>query len=132
MRIGELAERVGVSTRALRYYENQGLLSSSRTSGGQRVYAPAAADRVRLIRELYTAGLSSTLIADLLPAIDDKHIGPALLARLLEERVRTATKVAELQAAELRLDTLIRLATSGGNGVCPTTLDQTHGENTAA
>ena len=36
MRIGEVAERAGVSTRALRYYEEQGLLESDRTSSGQR------------------------------------------------------------------------------------------------
>jgi len=39
VRIGELAERTGVSVRSLRYYETKGLLGSERTSGGQREYA---------------------------------------------------------------------------------------------
>ncbi|NSC19707.1 MerR family transcriptional regulator [Streptomyces albus subsp. chlorinus] len=124
MRIGELADRAGVSTRALRYYEEQGLLRSSRTAGGQRVYPPSAEDRVRLIRELYTAGLTSRVIAELLPAVDARHVGPELLARLLDERARTAAKVAELQAAGQRLDALIALATHPDSDACPATLDQ--------
>lgn len=51
MRIGEVAERAGVSTRALRYYEEQGLLESDRTSSGQRSYAEAAVERVQLIQQ---------------------------------------------------------------------------------
>jgi DNA-binding transcriptional MerR regulator len=124
VRIGELADRAGVSTRALRYYEEQGLLCSLRTAGGQRAYPQSAEDRVRLIRELYTAGLTSRVIAELLPAIDARHIGPELLARLLDERARTTAKVAELQAAGQRLDALISLATHPDADSCPATLDQ--------
>ena len=47
MRIGELATKAGVSVRALRYYEEQGLLASIRSPRGQRLYADEAADRVR-------------------------------------------------------------------------------------
>ncbi|WP_020124729.1 MerR family transcriptional regulator [Streptomyces canus] len=124
MRIGELADRACVSTRALRYYEEQGLLRSSRTAGGQRVYPHSAEDRVRLIRELYTAGLTSRVIAELLPAIDARHVSPELLARLLDERARTKAKVAELQAAGQRLDALIALATHPDSDSCPATLDR--------
>ncbi|MFZ4151576.1 MerR family transcriptional regulator [Streptomyces pseudogriseolus] len=74
--VGELAEQAGVSTRALRYYEEQLLLSPQRTSGGHRFYPEAAIDRVKLIQQLYTAGLSSRLIAALLPAIDARSVGP--------------------------------------------------------
>jgi DNA-binding transcriptional MerR regulator len=128
VRIGELADRVGVSTRALRYYEEQGLLLSSRTAGWQRDYPEEAENRVRLIRELYTAGLTSPMIATLLPAIDARHIGPDLLARLIDERARTTAKIAELQAAGQRLDTLIALATHPDSDKCPATLEPMHAE----
>ncbi|ANS63134.1 transcriptional regulator, MerR family [Streptomyces lincolnensis] len=52
MRIGEVAEQAGVSVRALRYYEEQGLLGSMRTSGRQRQYADGAVERVRMIQQL--------------------------------------------------------------------------------
>jgi DNA-binding transcriptional MerR regulator len=71
MRIGELARQAGVSVRSLRYYEERGLLEAQRTSGGtHRVYGPDAVARVRLLRQLYAAGLSSAAIASLLPCVD--------------------------------------------------------------
>lgn len=42
MRIGELARRTGVAARRLRYYEEQGLLSSDRSVNGYRDYDPQA------------------------------------------------------------------------------------------
>ncbi|WP_137989617.1 MerR family transcriptional regulator [Streptomyces vilmorinianum] len=126
MRIGELADRAGVSTRALRYYEEQLLLSPQRTSGGQRFYPEAAVDRVKLIQQLYSAGLGSRLIATLLPAIDARSVGPELLDRLLHERARIEAKTAELQAASRRLNVLIGLATHPHPDTesCPASLDQ--------
>lgn len=53
--IGEAAQKLGVSVRALRYYQEVGLLTpSARTSGGNRLYADADLARVRRIRELQT------------------------------------------------------------------------------
>ncbi|MFC3577820.1 MerR family transcriptional regulator [Streptomyces yaanensis] len=132
MRIGELAEKAGVSTRALRYYEEQGLLCPQRTASGQRVYPEAAVDRVGLIQQLYTAGLGSRLIATLLPAIDARYVGPGLLERLLDERARIAVKVAELQEAGRRLDVLIDLATHPGTQPCPASLDQAAARESAS
>ncbi|MFD3823532.1 MerR family transcriptional regulator [Streptomyces sp. NPDC058625] len=124
MRIGELAERTGVSTRALRYYEEQRLLSPQRTASGQRVYPESAVNRVKLIQQLYTAGLASRLIATLLPTVDARSMGPELLDRLLDERARIRAKTAELQAAGRRLDVLIGLATHPNVEYCPASLDQ--------
>ncbi|MFE5329501.1 MerR family transcriptional regulator [Embleya sp. NPDC056575] len=56
MRIGELAERAGTSTRALRYYEQRGLLSARRTSSGYRDYDEDDARQVREIRALLGIG----------------------------------------------------------------------------
>lgn len=72
MRIGELATKAGVSVRALRYYEEQQLLTSERSASGQRHYVDSAVDRVRLIQQLYAAGLPSRTIVELLPCV-----GPA-------------------------------------------------------
>jgi DNA-binding transcriptional MerR regulator len=51
MRIGELAERAGVSTRTLRYYESRGLLHTRRTDNGYRVYGD---DDLRLVEQIRT------------------------------------------------------------------------------
>ncbi|WP_217196047.1 MerR family transcriptional regulator [Streptomyces buecherae] len=67
MLIGELARRTGVSTRLLRYYEEQGLLRSERDSNGYRRYAPEAVERVRRVRELLATGLNTDAIRTVLP-----------------------------------------------------------------
>jgi DNA-binding transcriptional MerR regulator len=58
MRIGELAERAGVSTRALRYYEEQGLISARRADNGYREYEESDVRLVAEIRALLAAGFS--------------------------------------------------------------------------
>ncbi|MFF0344693.1 MerR family transcriptional regulator [Kribbella sp. NPDC004875] len=110
MRIGELGGKAGVSTRALRYYEEHGLLRPERTGSGQRIYPDSAVDRVRLIQQFYAAGLSSRLIERLLAGIDARHLDPALLERLAQERTRIADEVAALQEAGRRLDQLLDIA----------------------
>ena len=57
MRIGALAERTGVSRRLLRYYEEQGLITPSRTLNGYREYAEAHVYVVLQITGLLDAGL---------------------------------------------------------------------------
>lgn len=59
MRIGELAERVGVTTRALRYYEQQFLLSPPRDENGYRIYDELEAVRARNIKDLLDTGLTT-------------------------------------------------------------------------
>ena len=56
MRIGELARRAGTSTRSLRYYEEQGLLSARRNASGHRDYDESDLRLVREIRGLLTIG----------------------------------------------------------------------------
>ncbi|SER50867.1 MerR family transcriptional regulator [Streptomyces qinglanensis] len=70
MRIGELAEATGVSSRSLRYYEEHGLIRSERTSGGWRDFDPSMVDRVVMIQHLFAAGLGSSTIDQVLPCLD--------------------------------------------------------------
>ncbi|MFI1828641.1 MerR family transcriptional regulator [Streptomyces sp. NPDC020412] len=67
MRIGELGRRTGVNTHQLRYYEAQGLLEADRGTNGYREFDESAVLRVRQIRHLLGAGLSSEDIAYVLP-----------------------------------------------------------------
>lgn len=109
MRIGELAARTGVSVRSLRYYEEQGLLSSTRSSGGQRHYTAVEEERVGFIQRMYAAGLSSRTIAELLPCVDNpsEDTADAALERMIEERARLSGHIAELRRTRDALDALI-------------------------
>ncbi|GAB2932909.1 MerR family transcriptional regulator [Micromonospora polyrhachis] len=59
MRIGELARTAGVSPRAVRYYEEQGLITADRDHNGYRNYDDGTVPVVRDIARLLSAGLSS-------------------------------------------------------------------------
>ncbi|MDH3299657.1 MAG: MerR family transcriptional regulator [Acidimicrobiia bacterium] len=61
--IGEAAARIGITTSALRFYEDKGLIQSRRTDGGQRRYARDVLRRVAFIRAAQSVGLSLTEIA---------------------------------------------------------------------
>ena len=119
MRIGEVARQAGVSTRALRYYEEQGLLSAERTSSGQRVYPESAVERVRLIQQLFTAGLPSRTIIRLMPCIEAGHASPEVFELMASERERITIAMAELAAARDALDRLIDIADHPTPEHCP-------------
>jgi MerR family transcriptional regulator, redox-sensitive transcriptional activator SoxR len=64
--IGEMAERSGVAPSALRYYEAQHLISSTRTTGNQRRYERSTLRRVAFIRSAQRVGLSLEEISEAL------------------------------------------------------------------
>lgn len=110
MRIGEVAARAGVSPRALRYYEEQQLLSAKRSDSGQRYYEGEIVDRVQLIQRLYAAGLNSKAIAELLPCVQTGVATPAMLTRLAAERDRIDQQIDALAEARDRLGAVIDIA----------------------
>ncbi|MEV0316445.1 DNA-binding transcriptional MerR regulator [Nonomuraea fuscirosea] len=109
MRIGELASQAGVSVRSLRYYEEQGLLSSTRSASGQRRYTDKEVERVRFIQRLYAAGLSSRTIAEVLPCVESpsEKTSDEAFERLVQERERIDRHMRELGRAREALDLLI-------------------------
>ena len=109
LRIGEVAARAGVSVRALRYYEEQGLLDSERSPSGQRRYSDDAVDRVHFIQLLYAAGLTSRDVLQILPCVHTGIATPEMMARLLDQRDGIDRQIAELTRARERLDEVIRV-----------------------
>lgn len=107
MRIGELSKAAGVSTRSLRYYEEQGLLTSHRRPNGYRDYGEEAVRQVAFIQDLYSAGLPSEIIREILPCA-----GPArpkgdcteLLARIRQVRDELARQERQLTQRREMLD----------------------------
>lgn len=69
MRIGEVAELVGVSTRAIRHYHHAGVLAEPpRTSGGYRAYALSNVVELLRVRRLVELGLTLAEVSDALTA----------------------------------------------------------------
>jgi DNA-binding transcriptional MerR regulator len=99
MKIGELAERTGVSRRLLRYYEEQGLLIPSRALNGYREYAEAHVDVVQQISGLLDAGLPTRIIRQLLPCLDQPQtiyvpdVTPEMIVTLQREQARLSERI---------------------------------------
>lgn len=99
--IGQVAERTGVATSALRYWEELGLVSSVRTAGNQRRYERATIRRVSFIRAAQRVGLSLEEIATSLSTLPDGRTPTASdWARLsrswrprLDEQIRRIEKL---------------------------------------
>ncbi|MFE2428101.1 MerR family transcriptional regulator [Streptomyces sp. NPDC059373] len=69
MRIGQAAAAAGLTPRALRYYEERGLLETRRTSAGYREYGPEDVARLRVVRELLEAGLTIADVRAIVPQL---------------------------------------------------------------
>ncbi len=67
MKIGQVAEQIGVSTATIRYYESIGLIDEpGRTPAGYRDYDDVAVDRLRFVRDAQATGLSLVEIGSVL------------------------------------------------------------------
>lgn len=119
MRIGELARATGTTARALRHYEQEGLIASCRASNGYRVYDSTAVTRVRNIRHLLDIGLTVDDVRTFLPCLD----GDVAAARPSERGLRVArerlavidARIAAQVAARDRLAAALR-AVAGTSG----------------
>jgi DNA-binding transcriptional MerR regulator len=84
-RIGELAAKVGVTERTIRYYEERGLLESvKRLDGGQRVYTDDDVQRLKFIQKLKVLGLSLAEMQELETLYGRHHTNAKVLPRLIE------------------------------------------------
>jgi DNA-binding transcriptional MerR regulator len=72
MRIGELASTVGITTKALRYYEERGLLDAPRRTNGYREYDES---HLRVVREIQTLQEIGFALEDTRPFVDCLRAG---------------------------------------------------------
>lgn len=109
MRIGELSARTGASRRSLRYYEQQGLLVSTRSPSGQRCYDDEHVQRVALVQAFLAAGVPSRTIAEMVPCMAEPTPDRArqALTAMNQERNRLSATIDSLATAREALDHLI-------------------------
>jgi DNA-binding transcriptional MerR regulator len=122
LRIQDVAAETGLTTRAIRYYEEIGLLEpAARSEGAYRLYDPSDLERLRFIRSLRDdAGFSLARIGQLLEdeaarernrerfrATKDPKERRALL---LDARGRVERQISTLEAKAARIDEMIEAA----------------------
>ena len=112
MKIGELANTAGVTTKTIRYYESIGVLDEpARTDSGYRSYGPAAIERLDFVKQAQSSGLALAEIKSILEIKDQggktcAHT-TSLLRRHLDE---LDAKIVELQAARVELRAMFERA----------------------
>ena len=112
MRIGELAERAGTTTRTLRYYESRGLLPARRGGNGYRTYDESDLKLLRQIRTLQDFGFD---LEETRPFVECLRAGhpegdscPASLAVYRRKLDELDALIGELQAVRTTIG--VRLA----------------------
>ena len=121
MRTGELAERAGITTEAVRFYERVGVLSApARTPSGYRDYDEAAVERLSFVRAAQVVGLTLGQIREVIAFRDQGEPPCALVLDLI--RLRSAelgARIAEMRRIKAELDHLAERARTLRPEDCP-------------
>jgi MerR family redox-sensitive transcriptional activator SoxR len=107
--VSEIANRSGFAASAIRFYEGQGLITATRTAGGQRRFERQMLRRLAFIRAARNVGLSLDEVADALAELPDGRTPTrADWARLSRTwRTRLDDQIAGLMALRNNLDSCI-------------------------
>ncbi|GAA4949781.1 MerR family transcriptional regulator [Actinoplanes utahensis] len=114
MRVGELARRTGTTIRALRYYEQTGLVVPRRLGNGYRDYEPIAERQVARIRELMALGLTVEETRPFVESLaNDDDVCAAAVATFRSTVTHLQARIGELTAQREALDARIDVAARG-------------------
>jgi len=108
MNIGTVADRAGVTSKTIRYYESIGLIDPARrTDSGYRVYDERDVQTLRFVHRARSLGFSVSEVADLLALWRDRNRASADVKALARQHLRDIDrKIADLQGMR---DTLVHL-----------------------
>ena len=114
MKIGELSDLTGVSTKAIRFYEEIGVLpAASRAANGYRSYDSGAADRISFIQDAQSAGLSLVEIQLIMDLRDQGEATCGHVIDTLEAHLSDVDRqMEELRRTRSRLSDMIERARS--------------------
>lgn len=109
MLIGELARHSGASTRSIRYYDAQGLLTAHRNANGYREFSSSSIESVAQIRSLIAAGFSVDTIREVLPCVNGTDVDMCPRVAELVRRTLTGIETAmdDLEEKRQRVDALL-------------------------
>jgi MerR family transcriptional regulator, copper efflux regulator len=121
MRIGELAEQAGITTKAIRYYEQLGILPPpARTPSGYRSYDQAAMGRLGFVRAAQAVGLTLGEIRQTIAFRDHGQAPCAHVADLLGRRAADLdARIHQLQQLRRELRQLADRAATLDPDHCP-------------
>lgn len=109
MRIGELAEMFGVTTDTLRFYEQKGLIRSTRLENGYRDYSEDMLIILSYIQTAQRLGFSLKEIGEEIPGLLEQGISAERIAVIIQQKIAaTDIKIKELQSLKNELKKLLQ------------------------
>ena len=116
MSIKDVAERAGVTVKAVRYYESRGLISPGRASNGYRLYDDADVRVIREVRALLSLGLTAEqthpFVECLRAGNDRADVCPASLSAYRDRIADIDARITELAGLRDQLAALLAQAES--------------------
>jgi len=132
MNIGTAADMANLPAKTIRYYEEIGLVTPSRSDNGYRDYSDKDVHRLRFLQRSRSLGFTIDECRQLLSLYDDKHRASAdVKAMALDKVSEIDRKIAELQSLRDTLSTLARHCHGDGRPDCPI-IDDLAGEGPIA
>lgn len=137
MRIGEIAQRTGVSAKTIRYWEDERLVAQpARTPSGYRDYEAGVGDRITFIRNAQTAGFTLEQIRQILEISDSGNAPCEHVEALIEGHLSDVdARIAELTRTRRHLELLARRASrqdpANCDGYCSIVVPRSASERSA-
>ncbi len=118
--IGALAQRASTKVQTIRFYEHEGLMPSpARTTGGQRRYTKAHADRLAFIRHARELGFPLDAIRELLKLSDTPDQSCSRVDGVARDVLADVeAKIERLEALRGELQRMIRQCRHGRVSEC--------------
>ena len=117
MKIGELAQRTGISIETIRFYEAQGLLPPpARAANNYRVYTPEHAEQVAFIAKCRSRDMAHTEIRRLLELQANPQASCQEINQLLDEHLcHVQARIAELTELKQQIEAIGQRCTTAAS-----------------
>lgn len=120
MNIGQAAERSGLPTKTIRYYEDIGLLKPARRANGFRDYADRDVHELRFVARARSLGFGVEECRHLLELYRDKNRASAEVREKAANHIMSIrSKIVELQSMEVTLTRLTEQCAGDDRPECP-------------
>ena len=107
MKIGELAEHIGMAPSTIRYYEKVGLIDPPQRISGQRRFAKSAVKLLRFIQLAQAGGFTIAEIKTIFDGYPNVRLGDQWQTLAANKKLDIAHKIRELEQVDSVLDALL-------------------------
>ncbi len=120
MNIGDVADRTGLPSKTIRYYEDIGLIHPTRGENGYRAFSPEDVHKLAFLSRSRSLGFSIEDCRALLQLYEDRSRASADVRRVAEEHLeRIEQKIRELEGLRSTLSHLVKQCHGDGRPNCP-------------